>query len=187
MNPILARLEQNPVIAAVRRREDLPLAAASPAEVIFLLCGELLTIREDVARVRRAGKLALLHIDLLGGIGRDAAAVEFIARHVRPDGLISTRSQLIRCAKERGLLTVQRFFLLDSQSAAMTAETAASSRPDFAELMPGICPRAIRALAGKMGAPIIAGGMIETKEDILAALGAGAAGVSTSSAALWEM
>ena len=114
MNPILARLEQNPVIAAVRRREDLPLAAASPAEVIFLLCGELLTIREDVARVRRAGKIALLHIDLLGGIGRDAAAVEFIARHVRPDGLISTRSQLIRCAKERGLLTVQRFFLLDS-------------------------------------------------------------------------
>ena len=69
----------------------------------------------------------------------------------------------------------------------MTAETAASSRPDFSELMPGICPRVIRALAGRMGAPIIAGGMIETKEDILAALGAGAAGVSTSSAALWEM
>ncbi len=187
MNPMLGRLEQNPVIAAVRRREDLAAAAASPAEVVFLLCGELLTIREDVAAVQAAGKLVLLHIDLLGGIGRDAAAVEFIARHVRPDGLISTRSQLIRCARERGLLTVQRFFLLDSQSAATAAETAALSRPDFVELMPGVCLRAVRRLSGQLGAPIIAGGMIETKEDILAALSAGAAGVSTSLAALWEL
>ena len=186
MNPILARLEQNPVIAAVRRREDIPAAAGSPAEIIFLLCGELLTAGEDIAVLRRAGKMTFIHMDLLHGIGKDAAAVDFLARAVKPDGIISTRSQLIRCGKERGLLTVQRFFLLDSQSAATTAETAALSRPDMAEIMPGICPRVLRRLAGQMKTDIIAGGMIERKEDILAALKGGAKGVSTSSVPLWN-
>ena len=95
----------------------------------------------------------------------------------------------IRAAKERGLLTVQRFFLLDSQSVTMAAETAASVRPDMVEVMPGICPRVIRRLSSAEGRrlPVIAGGMIEEKEDIVEALSAGASGVSTSRTELWEL
>ncbi|MGI5893332.1 MAG: glycerol-3-phosphate responsive antiterminator [Candidatus Merdivicinus sp.] len=187
MNRLLDRLEQSPVIAAVRQRSEIVHAAKSPCEVVFLLCGEILTIQEDVALLHQADKLVFIHTDLLGGIGRDAPAIEFLAKSVQPDGIISTRSQLIRCAKERGLLTVQRFFLLDSQSAATTAETAAASRPDMAEIMPGICPRIIQALHHQMRIPLIAGGMISEKEDIFAALSAGAAGVSTSSKLLWNI
>lgn len=187
MNPILDRLDQNPVIAAVRSREEIGRAAASPVEAVFLLCGDILTVKEDVLSLRQAGKLVFVHMDLLGGIGRDAAAMDFLAQTAGPDGIISTRSQMIRCARERGLLTIQRFFLLDSQSAAMTAETAAASRPDLAEIMPGICPRVLKNLSRQMKTPLIAGGMIEEKEDILAALSAGVKGVSTSRAALWVM
>ena len=77
-------------------------------------------------------------------------------------------------------------YTLINGDAATTAETAALSRPDMAEIMPGICPRVLRRLAGQMKTDIIAGGMIERKEDILAALKAGAKGVSTSSVPLWN-
>lgn len=185
MNLLLEKLEQNPVIAAVRRRQDCTDAAGSPAEVVFLLCGDILSVQEDTRLLHQAGKLVLIHMDLLAGIGKDAAAAQFLAQTVKPDGIISTRTVLIKAARERGLLTVQRFFLVDSQSAAVTAETAASSRPDMAEIMPGICPRVIRSLSRQMRTPMIAGGMIAEKEDIVAALAAGASAVSTSSKQLW--
>lgn len=186
MNPILSRLEKNPVIAAVRTPEAAADACAAPVEAAFLLCGDILSVGGLVRRLREAGKLVLVHMDLLGGIGRDPQAVEYLARAVGPDGIISTRNQLIRAARDRGLLTVQRFFALDSQSVAMAAETAAAVRPDMAEVMPGVCPRVIRRLTEAGRLPVIAGGMIETKEDTIEALSAGAAGVSTSRKELWS-
>ena len=62
-------------------------------------------------------------------------------------------------------------------------------RPDMVEVMPGICPRVIRRLSSAEGRrlPVIAGGMIEEKEDIVEALSAGASGVSTSRTELWEL
>ena len=90
-------------------------------------------------------------------------------------------------AKERGLLTVQRFFLLDSQSVTMAAETAASVRPDMVEVMPGICPRVIRRLSSAEGRrlPVIAGGMIREKEDVMALLKAGVTSVSSTNPEIW--
>jgi glycerol uptake operon antiterminator len=43
-------------------------------------------------------------------------AADFIARHTDADGVISTRSALVKRAGELGLITVQRFFLLDSMA-----------------------------------------------------------------------
>lgn len=189
MNPILSRLEGNPVIAAVRSPETVTAACAAQTEVVFLLCGDILNIGELVRQLKKSGKMVFVHMDLLGGIGRDRQAVEYLVQAASPDGIISTRSQLIRTARELKLLTVQRFFLLDSQSVAMTAETAATVRPDMAEIMPGICPRVIRRLISQLGkrVPVIAGGMVEEKQDIMEALSAGAAGVSTSREALWNL
>ena len=101
MNPILSRLEKNPVIAAVRTPEAAADACAAPVEAAFLLCGDILSVGGLVRRLREAGKLVLVHMDLLGGIGRDPQAVEYLARAVGPDGIISTRSQLIRAARDR--------------------------------------------------------------------------------------
>ena len=185
MNPVKLALEQNPVIAAVRDPSRWEEAVASPAKVIFLLCGDILTVRELVSSAKAGGKYPFVHMELLGGIGRDASALEFIAREVRPSGLISTRTAQIRSAKEKGMLTVQRFFLLDSQSLDTAVETARAARPDFVELMPGILPGLIGRLAGKLDSGIIAGGLIESKEQVLEALSAGADNVSTSREELW--
>jgi len=185
MNPVKLALEQNPIIAAVRDPARWEEAVASPAKVLFLLCGDILTVRELVAAAKAQGKFTFIHMELLGGIGRDASAVEFIAREVCPSGIISTRTSQIRSAREKGLLTVQRFFLLDSLSLDTTVETARAARPDFVELMPGILPGLISRLSGKLDSGIIAGGLIETKEQVMEALSAGADNVSTSREDLW--
>ena len=53
------------------------------------------------------------------------------------------------------------------------------------EIMPGIMPRVIEEIKTKISLPVIAGGLIETKAEVTAALASGAAAVSTGMPELW--
>lgn len=53
------------------------------------------------------------------------------------------------------------------------------------KLMPGVMPKVIRQMAETLSVPVIAGGLISDKEDIIAALDAGAASISTTKEELW--
>lgn len=187
MRSVFAAMEESPIIAAVRDPLRWESAIRSPASVLFLLCGDIMTVQEMVGQAKAAGKQVFVHLELLGGIGRDNRAIDFIANRVCPQGIISTRSSQVRYAREKGLLTVQRFFLVDSLSVGTAVETARSIRPDFVELMPGIMPGVIRRLSEELDSGVIAGGLIETKEQVLEALSAGADNVSTSREELWRV
>ena len=100
------------------------------------------------------------------------------------DGIISTRSHLIRAAKELGLITVQRFFALDSQGVDSIEEVLHASSPTLVEIMPGIAGKVIKRFSkGKV--PVIAGGLIESKPEVMEALSQGALAVSTRKKELW--
>ena len=60
------------------------------------------------------------------------------------------------------------------------------TKPDFMELMPGVIGKSIRRFA-KIGTPVIAGGLIETKAEVTEALGSGATAVSTGRKDLWYL
>ena len=102
------------------------------------------------------------------------------------DGIISTRAGLIRAAKDCGLETVQRFFLVDSHSVETAIESIRACNPSMVELMPGVVPKVIRRFCGEIRQPVIAGGLIETREEAVQALSAGAAAISTAQPALWR-
>ena len=178
------KLECFPVIAAIRE-ERFNKAIDSSAQVLFYLEANLLTVKERIEAAHKAKKTLFVHLDLADGIGKDKAGIEYLA-NCGVDGIISTRAQIIRIAKELGLLTVQRFFLLDSQGVDSAWEVMKTTLPDFIELMPGIIPKLISRFA-KSSVPVIAGGLIETKAEITSALGSGAAAISTGSPKLWEM
>lgn len=177
-------LERTPVIAAVQDAwwEQ---ALASPAEVLFHLNANLLTVGERIEQAHRAGKLLLVHLDLAEGIGKDRAGTAFLAA-CRVDGIISTRGQIIRYAKELGLPTVQRFFALDSKGVGGMNELLEQSKPDLIEIMPGVIGKIIQRFSGG-GIPVIAGGLIETKSEVTEALGHGALAVSTGKQELWYL
>lgn len=176
--------EDSPIIAAVRSPQEFEEALAAPVSTVFLLSANILTVRETVAAAHDRGKTVFVHVDLTEGLGKDASGIAFLHR-LGVDGVISTRGGIIRCAKDSGLATVQRFFIVDSHSVATAIESIRSFSPDCVELMPGIMPKILRSLCPRVAVPVIAGGLIETKEEIIASISAGAAAVSTGRASLW--
>ncbi len=175
-------LERSPVIAAVRD-DGFAAALSSPVEVIFYLKASLLTVKDRIREATENGKLIFVHIDLAEGIGKDRLGVEFLAK-CGVHGIISTRNQLINYARENGLLTVQRFFALDSQGLSSIHDIAGCA--DLIEIMPGVVPKIIKRFC-ENGGSVIAGGLIETKDEVLTALGVGAVAVSTGKSCLWEI
>jgi glycerol uptake operon antiterminator len=65
-------------------------------------------------------------------------------------------------------------------------ESIKIARPDVIEIMPGVLEKKIREFAEKVDTPILAGGLIEFKEEVDSALEAGAKAVSTASKNLWN-
>ena len=181
---LLNRLEDCPIIAAVRE-STWKQALSSPAEVLFCLETDLLTVSEKVAQAHEVGKIIFVHMDLAEGIGRDKIGLQYLAR-CGVDGILSTKAQIIRAAKDAGLLTIQRFFILDSQGLNSIDEMLKVTNPHFMEIMPGVLPKAIRRFAAG-NIPVIAGGLIETKAEITSALSSGATAISTGSPHLWEL
>ena len=187
MKQLANALSLHPVIAAARTEDAVVRAAESPVAAVFLLGGSIANLKSMVKRVHDGGKYAFLHIDLAEGLGRDDAAVEWCVRELNVDGLISTRPQLIRKASEMGIITIQRLFLMDSSSFAHGQRLLKNTPPDMAEVLPGIAPKAVRQLCAALNKPVIAGGMITERREILEALDAGALAVSVSDERLWRL
>ncbi len=178
----LSVLERSPVIAAVRD-DGFDKAIESPCEIIFYLKANILTIKARAEEVKKAGKILFVHIDLAEGIGKDKSGIEFLAS-CGVHGIISTRNQLISIARDIGLLTVQRFFAFDSQGLDSIREVSNISCADLLEIMPGVIPKVIEKFAEK-NIDVIAGGLIETKAEVLTALQSSACAVSTGKSELW--
>lgn len=180
----MLHLEENPIIAAVRTEEELLEAIKSPVEIIFLLRSSILTLKQRIDTVHEANKLIFVHADLAEGIGNDREGVGYL-KHLGVDGIISTRTAMIRYAKEWKLGTVQRFFIVDSHSIDTAVDTIRTSRPDMIEIMPGVLCKIIGKFHENVQMPVIAGGLVETKKEVMEALDAGAAAVSTGCTAVW--
>ncbi len=172
------------IIAAVRTEDDFEAALKSDADIIFDLSPDLLNIIHRVKETHEKNKKLFVHIDLASGIGKDKSGLAFVKK-AGADGIISTRVNIIKIARELGMITVQRFFIVDSHSIDTTIDGVKASHPDMIELMPGIALKAIKKLKEIIDSPIIAGGLIEEKEEIEATINAGATAISTGKKELW--
>ena len=184
LEKLLDCLECNPVIAAVQQ-EGLQAALQSPVQIIFHLGVDLMSVQEVIAQAHGAGKYIFIHLDLAEGIGKDRAGVRYLAQ-CGADGIISTKAQLIRYAKEQGLITAQRFFALDSKGMESIEEMLKNTNPHLMEIMPGVIGKAIARFSSG-NTPVIAGGLIQTKAEVTQALGCGATAVSTGQSELWYL
>ena len=185
-NHILSAIEASPIIAAVKNDEGLARILASDLKVIFVLYGDLCSIAGIVDRLRDAGKYPIVHADLITGLGSKEVAVDFLSQS-GASGIISTRPAFIKRGRELGLFTVHRFFVFASLSLQSVARSAAASHPDVVEILPGLMPRVIARVCSAVRQPVICGGLIEDKGDVMAALGAGAVAISTTDEAVWDL
>ena len=178
----------NPIIAAVKNMEDIEVSCAiEEIQVIFILFGDVCSIDRIVKRVKDAGKVAMVHVDLISGLSPKEISVEYLQEHTEADGIISTKPSLIKKAKELGMYTVLRYFLLDSMAFENIRQQQHMVRPDFIEVLPGVMPKVIGKVCKMSKTPIIAGGLISDKESVMAALSAGAIAVSSTNHEVWKM
>ena len=183
---VLQTLCPGPVIPAARTIEDLRLAFACQAPGIMLLFGDINTLPGVLSEASRHHKKLIVHLDLLEGVGKDRAGVRCLARMGVP-ALITTKSQLVKAAREDGLVVIQRLFMMDSDTLRNGIKIIRNVKPDAIEILPAsVPPFVFQELAREVQLPILAGGLVNTQQDVQQALANGASAVSTSSAQLWE-
>ncbi len=174
------------IAAGVRTESDLETALKSNVEMIFLLHSNINTLTESVRKIHEAGKKVYVHIDFAEGIGKDRAGLSYLKAH-GVEGICTTRTNLVRIGKEVGLVSIQRFFMIDSHSVGTSIDSIKISKPDIVEIMPGIATKKIREFSDLAQVPVITGGLVETEEEVRAALEAGASAVTTGDQDLWNL
>lgn len=181
------KMKNNPIIASVKDVKNLDDALSSDCEIIFLLCGSIFNLKEIVGKAKKKNKMIFIHVDLVDGFSKDATALRYISEEIKPDGIISTKNSQLKTAKSLGMLTVQRIFIIDSLSIDTAVKASQMINPDAIEIMPGIMPRITKELSTSLDVPVIVGGLVSEKEEVINAVQSGALGVSTSSKEIWEM
>ena len=187
ITPLPALLEENPIIIAIKDEEGLSRCLQNPKPVVFVLYGSVVSIPDIVRRLKEAGKTVFVDVDLLDGLSAREAAVEYLVGATEADGVISTKAALVRRAKALGLAGVYRTFLLDNMALQSLRKSGGSQWADFIEILPGVMPKIIRRIASEIGIPVIAGGLITDKDDIVQALSNGAVAISSTNEDVWRL
>ncbi len=184
---LVGALADNPIIAAIKDDKGLKKCLiCDNVQVVFVLYGDICNIADIVCQIKQAGKIAIVHADLITGLANKEVAVDYLKQVTDADGIISTRQSFIRRAKELGMCAILRVFVFDSLGLETLKKTA-GIHPDYIDILPGTMPKTLRKICGMVPVPILAGGLIEDKEDVMAALDAGATAISTTNQSIWDL
>lgn len=88
--------------------------------MVFILYGNICNIKDIVAALKAHGKCAMVHADLVQGLGSKEVAIDFIKEQTGADGIISTKPMLVRRAQELKMFGILRAFIIDSMAVANT-------------------------------------------------------------------
>lgn len=174
-----------PVAAAMKSQEDMQVALDSDALLLFLLKGDALQLTSFITQAHRRGKGVVVHVDLVSGIGKDRAGIQYL-HQIGVDAIITSRTQLVSAGRAEGLTTIQRLLLVDDSALETGVRTIARAAPDIVEVLPGIIfPDVATALQKLLPGPFIAGGFIRSAEEVARIQAAGGILSSSSTYSLW--
>ena len=176
----------NPVIPIAKTPEWVPYVKQADNQIVYLTCGTILDVEDMVRDLHRVGKKVIVHAELIEGLAVKDVSVDFLASRVKADGIISTRANQIRHARELGLLTIQRFYVIDVKTYRNVEKHLRTSDPDIMEFMPAGLDKGLKYLIENISKPVVASGMVLDKDDVIHALNAGAVAVATSNRSLWD-
>lgn len=180
-------LIENPIIAAIRNDKDLEAVTAKDNKIVFILYGSIMTIGSIAKKLHEADKIFFVHLDMIDGLRNDEAGIPFIKQEANPYGVITTKQNQVKHARNLGLVTILRLFIIDSKSLVSGAKYVEEVRPAAIEVMPGVSEKIIKSCVKLMRISVIAGGLIETKEEVIGSLRAGALAISTTRHDIWDM
>ena len=179
-------LERNPIIPAIKDNITLEKALNSNNELVFIILSNIINIKDYTDKLKKANKKIYIHVDMIDGLNSTNNGIDYIVNTVKPDGILTTKSNVVAHAYKNNINVIQRFFVLDSLSYEKTLLNIKENKIIAAEIMPGLMPKIIKKFSQETHIPIITGGLIKEKEDVINAINAGALSVSTTEMKLWE-
>ena len=186
VDEFVRRFRAFPCGAAVKSEQQLDAALGGRAGAIFVLRGDGLELAPVLRRIHGAGKLAVVHLDLVDGLASDIAGVRWLAR-CGADAIISSHGQAVRAIKAEGLVAIQRLLCVSQVAIDLGLAAVARAQPDIVELLPGIILPAVADLVlPQLRVPLLAGGFIRDPTDVGRVLASGALAVTTSEQSLWS-
>ncbi|MFV0504793.1 MAG: glycerol-3-phosphate responsive antiterminator [Lachnospirales bacterium] len=187
MNDFKELLLDNPIIGSVKNKDNLRDVLKTDVKVVFVLFGNLTNIQEITNLLKQHNKIFFIHVDMIDGLKSDNAGIMFLKKTVNPYGIISTKQHHLKIASKCDLKTIMRMFIIDSMSLGTCIKTCNEYRPSAIEVLPGISDKIIKKVNSNINIPLIAGGLIEDKADVLNALNSGALAISTTNKEIWNM
>lgn len=192
MMGLLARIEgekrmDQKILPASANMKDFERFLESSFEIGVFLDLHISQLKNVSLMAKQRNKKMIYHVDLIQGIRNDEYATEFICQEFNPYGLISTKSGVILKAKQKGVIAIQRIFLIDSHALEKSYKLIKKTQPDYIEVLPGAMPWMIKEVKEHLQTPILAGGLIRNSDEVLNALEAGATSITTSKTELWNM
>ncbi|WP_066368952.1 glycerol-3-phosphate responsive antiterminator [Neobacillus fumarioli] len=159
----------------------------SPYEIGIFLDMHIAQLKNISLMAKQYGKKMIYHVDLIRGMKSDEYATEYICQQFKPFGLISTKTTVIQKAKQKGVIAIQRIFLIDRHALEKSYKLIEKTQPDYIEVLPGAMPWMIAEVKERVKIPILAGGLIRTAKEAQSALEAGAEAITTSKRELWDI
>ena len=178
--------EDHPIIPAIKDDAGLKAVLSSDCKIVFILYGTVVNITEIAQKIKESGKMAFINVDLLEGFANKEIVIQYLKKYTAAEGILSAKASMIRAAKAQGYYTVHRLFIIDSFSFNSISKQIEISQPDYLEILPG-WPKLVSWVMAKTGIPIISGGLICCKEDVVAALKAGATAICSTNPEVWSM
>lgn len=186
MKKMLQLFEENPVIPAVKEDADIDRAIENQSKIVFTLYGDVLDITDIVKRLKDAGKVVFVNIDLVDGFASKSSVLKFMKEYTDADGIISSKGSMVRAAKELGFYTIHRFFVLDSASYRSITKQLDISRADFINIVPG-WGKVIEWAVKEYKKPVIAAGLVCDKKSVMESLKAGAVAIASTNHDVWDL
>ena len=182
------RLTAHRMVASIKEPKQIELALSLRNQLggVFLLTGHIGVIKGYVDLFKTHQVPVFLHLDKIGGLCTDTHGLDYLAKAIKPTGIITTKTNVVKIAKKVGLISIQRFFLVDTEGLDNIAKSLLQIEPDIVEIMPARIPEVIGEIKTFTSLPIISGGFMFERSQALACLDHGATAVSSSKSELWR-
>ncbi len=186
MKNMIQLIEKTPIIPAIKEEADIDIVCSNKANIVFVLYGDIMSLPLIVKKLKDANKKVFVNIDLIAGLSGKEVCIDYLKSHTQADGVISSKAPLLRHAKDVGLFTIHRFFIIDSFSYNSISKQLALSKADMLNILPG-WPMIISWVVEEIKKPVIAGGLVCDTKTVNDCLNAGALSICSTNHAVWDL
>ncbi|UVI32894.1 glycerol-3-phosphate responsive antiterminator [Paenibacillus spongiae] len=181
-------LEAHRMIASIKEPKHIEIALAHRHRLsgVFLLTGHIGVVKGYVDVFKEHQLPVFLHLEKIGGLSTDFYGLDYLAKAIKPTGIITTKTNVVKTAMKMGLLTIQRFFLIDTEGLENISKSLCQVEPDIVEVMPARIPEMLRMVKAFTPLPILTGGLLFEQGQAIECLNNGAVAVTTSKPELWQ-